>query len=87
MSINIISDYFSENNSAPQLNQAQETPTNNTSEPPENNKQEQETEQEKVETKEETDDDIKMMTVEKLQIRKEIPNDIITERKRSNILR
>ncbi len=86
MSINIISDYFSENNSAPQLNQAQETPTNNTSEPPENNKQEQETEQEKVETKEETDDDIKMMTVEKLQIRKEIPNDIITERKRSNIL-
>ena len=86
MSINIISDYFSENNSTPQLNQAQETPTNNTSEPPENNKQEQETEQEKVETKEETDDDIKMMTVEKLQIRKEIPNDIITERKRSNIL-
>ena len=86
MSINIISAYFSENNSARQLNQAQETPTNNTSEPPENNKQEQETEQEKVETKEETDDDIKMMTVEKLQIRKEIPNDIITERKRSNIL-
>ena len=89
MSVNIISDYISESDPNEKLNLPKETPPNNISPSPENKSEQeikQEPKQKKLETKEEKEDDIKMMTIEKLEIRKEVPDDLIKERKRANEL-